>query len=67
MNGRLNKKTNNSESKKLFIKKLNEIQKNKPSYEKASFNTLFEYNDNFPIENLLKADFSSDINNLYDY
>ena len=67
ISGRLGKIANNSESKKLFIKKLKEIQKDKPSYEKFSFNTLFKYSNKIPIENLLKADFSSDINNLYDY
>jgi hypothetical protein len=63
----LRKITNNFETKKLFIKKLKEIQENKPSYEKFSFNTLFKHSNKIPIENLLKADFSSDINNLYDY
>jgi hypothetical protein len=61
------KKTNISGNEKLFIKKLKEIQKDKPSYEKDSFNSLFEYNNRIPIESLLNADFSSDIKNLYDY
>ena len=61
------KKTNISGNEKLFIKKLKEIQKDKPSYEKYSFNSLFEYSNRIPIESLLNADFSSDIKNLYDY